>query len=91
MEIKMEKTRKKVPFYDKMNLNESTLAIFIVMGLFLTALAMGLGYFSGNDGEDPIPVVGSRQDESESAVFVEDDGRQKPEHQTERLEENNRV
>ena len=87
----MEKSQKKVPFYDKMSLNESTLAIFIVMGLFLTALAMGLGYFSGNDGEEPIATVGGRREDSESAVFVAEDGRQDPENQTERLEENNKA
>ena len=83
----MEKSQGKVTIYDKISLNESTLAIFVVFGLCLTALAMGLGYFSGNDGDVAVPAIVERQKESGHTddAFAESDGKQSPENETEKL------
>lgn len=87
MEIKMEKARKKEVFYDKMSLSESTLTIFIAFGLLLTALAVGLGYFSGNSDGTAIPAVSKRQEESETAVVAENRDQVAPDVQSERFDE----
>jgi hypothetical protein len=84
----MEKTRQKEVLYDKMSLSESALTLFIVFGLLLTALAMSLGYFTGNRGGAAIPAIGRRQEESEGAEpweAVED--QISPEAQDERFDE----
>ena len=87
----MEKAREKENFYDKMSLSESTLSIFIVFGLILTALAIGLGYFKGNNGGAAVPAGIDRREESESAegAFAKEDGRQHAETETEILDEAN--
>ena len=84
----MEKSQGKVTIYDKFSLNESTLAIFVVFGLCLTALAMGLGYFSGNDGDVAVPAIVERQKESDHTddAFAESDGKQSPENETENFD-----
>lgn len=83
----METTKRKEILYDKMSLSESTLAIFIVFGLLLTALAMGLGYFSGNREDIAVPAGIEHSEDKESAVFAEDENRPKPEAETEALRE----
>lgn len=69
-----------------MTLNESTLAIFIVFGLLLAAIAMGLGYFKGNNGGAAVPIGIEKREKSETEVFAEDEGRQKPEYETENFD-----
>ena len=85
----MENVQKKQNLYDKMSLSESTLSIFIVFGLILTAIAMGLGYFNGNSGGNAVPAGIERNEESESAdgVFAKEDGRQHTINETEKLDE----
>ena len=82
----MEKAQRKENIYDKMTLNESTLAIFIVFGLLLTAVAMGLGYFNGNSGGAAVPAGIEKRENSETEAFAEDEGRQKPENETENFD-----
>ena len=85
----MENTEKKENFYDKMSLSESTLSIFIVFGLILTALAMGLGYFNGNGDENAVPagIDGREESERTESVFSKEDGKQHAENETEILDE----
>lgn len=83
----MENVRKKENLYDKMSLSESTLSIFIVFGLILTALAMGLGYFNGNGSTVPVGIERREENESADGVFAKEDGRPHPENETEKLDE----
>lgn len=85
----MEKVQRKETIYDKMTLNESTLAIFIIFGILLTALAMGLGYFKGNNGGAAVPAGIENREESDTRVFAEDEGRQQPENETEYFDNGN--
>ena len=62
------------------------LAIFIVFGLLLTAVAMGLGYFNGNSGGAAVPAGIEKRENSETEAFAEDEGRQKPEYETEKFD-----
>ena len=82
----MEKVQRKETIYDKMTLNESTLAIFIIFGILLTALAMGLGYFKGNNGGAAVPAGIENRENNETEAFAEDEGRQKPEYETENFD-----
>ena len=82
----MEKTQGKVAFYDKLSLSESTLAIFILFGLVLTTIAMGLGYFNGNSGGASVPAGIEKRENRETEAFAEDEGRQKPEYETEKFD-----
>ena len=82
----MEKVQRKETIYDKMTLNESTLAIFIIFGILLTALAMGLGYFKGNNGGAAVPAGVENREKSDTEVFAEEDGKQKPENETENFD-----
>ena len=82
----MEKAQRKETIYDKMTLNESTLAIFIVFGLLLAAIAMGLGYFNGNSGGAAVPAGIEKRENSETEAFVEEEGKQKTENETENFD-----
>ena len=55
--------------YDKVAISIRALSILIVFGLFMTALVIGYGYFMGNSGGGVIPVGASREQESATEVF----------------------
>ena len=82
----MEKAQRKETIYDKMTLSENTLAIFILFGLVLTTVAMGLGYFNGNSGGVSVPAGIEEQEDTEADAFAKEEGRQKPEYETENLD-----
>jgi hypothetical protein len=51
--------------YDKIKISTKALSIFIVFGLFMTALVTGYGYYMGNRGGVALPAAANREEESE--------------------------
>ena len=59
--------------YDKISIKVRALSIFIVLGLFMTALVIGYGAYLGNSGSGIIPVSGKEDKKAreEAEVFEE--------------------
>ena len=52
--------------YDKVAISRKALSVFIVLGLFMTALVTGYGYYLGNSGGGGvIPAAAHKEQETE--------------------------
>ena len=52
--------------YDKINISTRALTVFIVLGLFMTALVTGYGYYLGNFNGGALPAAAHKEQESEN-------------------------
>ncbi len=57
--------------YDNAIISIRALSILIVLGIFMTILVMGYGYFMGNSGDSAIPAGANKEQESATEVFEE--------------------
>lgn len=75
--------------YDKVAISIRALSILIVLGLFMTILVIGYGYFMGNSGSGAIPAGAHKDRESEDATEVFEEQNTPIERaQTEKFDEN---
>ena len=56
--------------YDKVRISTRALTVFIVLGLFMTALVTGYGYYLGNFNGGALPVATHKEQESEKGTDV---------------------
>ena len=56
--------------YDKVAITTKALSIFIVLGLFMTALVIGYGAFLGNTGGTVAPVSAKEDKKNEEEIEV---------------------
>ena len=57
--------------YDNVAISIRALSILIVLGIFMTILVMGYGYFMGNGGGASVPAGANKDQESATEVFEE--------------------
>ena len=55
--------------YDNAIISIRALSILIVLGIFMTILVMGYGYFMGNSGGGSVPAGANKEQESATEVF----------------------
>ena len=65
--------------YDKVKISTKALSIFIVLGLFMTALVTGYGYYMGNRGGGALPAAAHREEESENGTEIMEEQIKTPE------------
>ena len=58
----------KQAIYDKVRISIKALSIFIVLGLFMTALVTAYGYYMGNPGGGALPALAHKEQESEEGT-----------------------
>ena len=80
----------KQSIYDKVSISVRALTIFIVLGLFMTALVIGYGASMGNSGGNalPVSVKENKKNEEEIEVVSEKERAPKENLETELLDEN---